>query len=211
MVEQKQKERKFLEQLLDGTKVENYTIPVPIKAELRKYQQVRKHFSRENERARGRHACLLLVHPFFLVPTTSKRLLRRLAFLQYPNVHRIKNKNFPMDRKSKDNHRSWELQSWTKVLGHFCIYGAFFQFIHKKHLPHPTNIDWTRVSRFFVRVSTLCRVGGWETSRKCRKRCTISWGNREITENYECHSTVLRTFVQDFSWGMVFFCVLFRD
>ena len=45
MVEQKQKERKFLEQLLDGTKVENYTIPVPIKAELRKYQQVRKHFS----------------------------------------------------------------------------------------------------------------------------------------------------------------------
>ena len=40
MVEQKQKERKFLEQLLDGKKVENYTIPVPIKAELRKYQQV---------------------------------------------------------------------------------------------------------------------------------------------------------------------------
>ena len=65
MVEQKQKERKFLEQLLDGTKVENYTIPVPIKAELRKYQQVRKHFSRENGRARGRHACLLLTHPFF--------------------------------------------------------------------------------------------------------------------------------------------------
>ena len=43
-MEQKQKERKFLEQLLDGKKVENYTIPVPIKAELRKYQQVRKHF-----------------------------------------------------------------------------------------------------------------------------------------------------------------------
>ena len=40
MVEKKQKERKFLEQLLDGKKVENYTIPVPIKAELRKYQQV---------------------------------------------------------------------------------------------------------------------------------------------------------------------------
>lgn len=40
LVEQKQKERKFLEQLLDGKKVENYTIPVPVKAELRKYQQV---------------------------------------------------------------------------------------------------------------------------------------------------------------------------
>ena len=33
---------------------------------------------RENGRARGRHACLL-ARPFFLVPTTSKRLLRRLA------------------------------------------------------------------------------------------------------------------------------------
>jgi len=40
LVEQKQKERKFLEQLLDGKKVENYTIPVPVNAELRKYQQV---------------------------------------------------------------------------------------------------------------------------------------------------------------------------
>ena len=42
---------------------------------------------RENGRARGRHArgatsplaCLLLARPFFLVPTTSKRLLRRLT------------------------------------------------------------------------------------------------------------------------------------
>ena len=136
MVEQKQKERKFLEQLLDGTKVENYTIPVPIKAELRKYQQVRKHFSRENGRAQGRHACLL-AHPFFLVPTTSKRLLSRLAFVQYSNVHRKKNKIFPVNGKSKDNHRSWELQSWTEVLGHFGIYGAFFQFIHKKTPPSP--------------------------------------------------------------------------
>ena len=37
---------------------------------------------RENGRARGRHACplaCLLARPFFLVPTTSKRLLRRLV------------------------------------------------------------------------------------------------------------------------------------
>ena len=34
---------------------------------------------RENGRARGRQACLLLARPFFLVPTTSKCLLRRLA------------------------------------------------------------------------------------------------------------------------------------
>ena len=30
---------------------------------------------RENGRAWGRHACLLLARPFFLAPTTSKRLL----------------------------------------------------------------------------------------------------------------------------------------
>ena len=33
---------------------------------------------RESGRARGRHAYLLLARTFFLVPTTSKRLLRRL-------------------------------------------------------------------------------------------------------------------------------------
>ena len=36
---------------------------------------------RENGRARGRHARLLLARPFFLVPTTSKRLLRRLTLV----------------------------------------------------------------------------------------------------------------------------------
>ena len=41
MIEQKQKERKFLEQLLNNTKLDSYDIPVPIKAELRKYQQVK--------------------------------------------------------------------------------------------------------------------------------------------------------------------------
>ena len=40
LVAQKQKDRRFLEQLLDGSKLANYSIPVPIKAELRKYQQV---------------------------------------------------------------------------------------------------------------------------------------------------------------------------
>ncbi|XP_077585999.1 TATA-binding protein-associated factor 172 [Stigmatopora nigra] len=39
LIRQKARERCFLEQLLDGRKLENYVIPVPIKAELRKYQQ----------------------------------------------------------------------------------------------------------------------------------------------------------------------------
>lgn len=39
LIKIKAKERHFLEQLLDGKKLENYKIPVPITAELRKYQQ----------------------------------------------------------------------------------------------------------------------------------------------------------------------------
>ena len=39
MLEKRAGERQFLNQLLDGSKVDPYEIPVPIKAELRKYQQ----------------------------------------------------------------------------------------------------------------------------------------------------------------------------
>ncbi|KAI6038454.1 hypothetical protein EDC04DRAFT_2695399 [Pisolithus marmoratus] len=39
LLKRREEERKFLTQLLDGRKVEPYTISVPIKAELRKYQQ----------------------------------------------------------------------------------------------------------------------------------------------------------------------------
>ncbi len=40
LAEQRLKERQFLEQLLDTSKIDNYTVPVVIKADLRKYQQV---------------------------------------------------------------------------------------------------------------------------------------------------------------------------
>ncbi|KAF8969946.1 SNF2 superfamily chromatin remodeling protein [Flammula alnicola] len=39
LLKRRETEREFLSQLLDGSKVEQYTIPVAIKAELRKYQQ----------------------------------------------------------------------------------------------------------------------------------------------------------------------------
>ncbi|KAL0580433.1 TATA-binding protein-associated factor mot1 [Marasmius crinis-equi] len=39
LLKRRDDERQFLAQLLDGSKVEQYSIPVPIKAELRKYQQ----------------------------------------------------------------------------------------------------------------------------------------------------------------------------
>lgn len=40
LVEQRGKNREFLEQLLNTSKIDNYTVPVAIKADLRKYQQV---------------------------------------------------------------------------------------------------------------------------------------------------------------------------
>lgn len=40
LVKLKEQERKFLEQLLDSSKLENYEISIPLKASLRKYQQV---------------------------------------------------------------------------------------------------------------------------------------------------------------------------
>ena len=39
LLKRREEERQFLTQLLDGSKVQRYTIPVTIKAELRKYQQ----------------------------------------------------------------------------------------------------------------------------------------------------------------------------
>ena len=42
LVEKKVNERRFLEQLLDGTKLDKFLIPIPIKCDLRKYQQVTK-------------------------------------------------------------------------------------------------------------------------------------------------------------------------
>lgn len=43
LAEQRDRERVFLEQLLDTSKLDNYIVPVPIKADLRKYQQVSVH------------------------------------------------------------------------------------------------------------------------------------------------------------------------
>ena len=76
-----------------------------------------------------------------------------------------------MDGKSKDNGRNWELQSWTKVLGHFYIYGAFFFFFFsciKKPLPHPTN-NVGRVYRDFFPECQHC----------------VGWGKGKLQENVE--------------------------
>ena len=61
-----------------------------------------------------------------------------------------------------------ESYSHGQSLGALCIYGAFFRFTHKKHLPHPTNIRWTRVSRFFSEF----------------QHC-VGWGDGKLQENVE--------------------------
>ena len=73
----------------------------------------------------------------------------------------------------------------------------------------PHKQCWTRVYRIFFQVSTLDRVRGGRTARKCRKGCTVLRGNREMTEKYEYWSTVPRTFVQDCS-SFLPFIFLFR-
>jgi len=40
LMQQKEKESNFLDQLLDPHKIDDYQLPIPISAELRKYQQV---------------------------------------------------------------------------------------------------------------------------------------------------------------------------
>ena len=86
----------------------------------------------------------------------------------------------------------YDLQSWTKVLGHFCVSGAFSNSHKSNPSPHPTN----NVARVFIQnffLSTLYRVGGVRTARQFRKGCTVLRGNREMTEKQEYCSTLPRT------------------
>ena len=74
---------------------------------------------RENGRARGRHACLLLARPFFLGPTTSKRLLRRLLKLHlFKGDQTIKGLvKFSLNNKSLDSY----LNSSVRIKDHLNI------------------------------------------------------------------------------------------
>ena len=87
-------------------------------------------------------------------------------------------------------------QSWTKVLGHICVSGAFSNSHRSNPSPHPTN-NVGRVHSEFFRDSTLYRMGGGRTAREFRKGCTVLREDREMTEKYEYCRTVPRTFVQD--------------
>ena len=88
------------------------------------------------------------------------------------------------------------LQSWTKVLGHFCVSEAFSNSHRFNPSPHPTK----NVGRVYPElVSEFQLFIGW--GRDNCKKISITLHcfkrNQEITEKYEYCSTVPRTFVQD--------------
>ena len=60
------------------------------------------------------------------------------------------------------------LQSWTEVLGHFCVSGAFSTSHRPKSSPHPTN-NVGRVHPEFFSEFQLC----------------IGWGEGKLQENFE--------------------------
>ena len=66
----------------------------------------------------------------------------------------------------------WEqglLQSWTKVLGHFCISGAFFNSHRSNPSPHPTN-NVRHVYQEFFSSFNFVQGGRRENCKKFSKR-----------------------------------------
>ena len=90
-----------------------------------------------------------------------------------------------------------KLQSWTKVLGNFCVSGAFSNSHRSKPSPRPKNDAGRLYPEFFPSFNFVQGGGRERTARIFRKGCTVLRGNREMTEKYEYCSTVPRTFVQD--------------
>ena len=113
----------------------------------------------------------------FEVRSTAKILMWKWFFYSHANETHSHKKGFLL----LASFWKWEFlepQLWTKVLGHFCVSGAFSSSHRSNPSPH-----W--------------RVGGGRTEREFRKGFIVLRGNREMTEKYEYWSTVPRTFVQD--------------
>ena len=86
-----------------------------------------------------------------------------------------------------------------KRLGTFLHFWGVFQFTQVQQLLSPHKQCWTHVSRIVLGFQLCIGWGEGRTARKFRKGCTVLRGNREMTEKYEYCSTVIRTFVQDYS------------
>ena len=78
-----------------------------------------------------------------------------------------------------------DLQSWTKVLGHFCVSGVFFNSHRSNPSPHPTNNVGRVYPEFFSEIQLcigLYRVGEGELQQNFENDAVFR-GSREMTEN----------------------------
>ena len=92
-------------------------------------------------------------------------------------------------------------ESWTKVLGDFCVSGAISNAHRSNPLPSPHKQYLTRVSRIFSEFQLSIGWGEGELQENFEKDAPyVLRGNREMTEKYEYCNTVARTFVQDCSF-----------
>ena len=105
-------------------------------------------------------------------------------------------------------HPPSKLQLWTKVLGHFCLSGAFSNSHRSNPAPLTPQTMLDACIQNFFGLSALYRVGRGRTARKFRKGCTVLRGNRQMTEKYEYCCTVPRTFVQDCSFSQNLLCTM---
>ena len=76
LIKQKAIERHFLEQLLDSKKLDSYQVPVTIKAEIRKYQQVE--YSQEYKTPAREWTHVQHLKPIQIVQTFVAMLLNRM-------------------------------------------------------------------------------------------------------------------------------------
>ena len=90
------------------------------------------------------------------------------------------------------------LQSYTKILGHSQISGAFSDSHRSNPSPHPTNNIGCVYPVTFPSLNFV-HGGVGRTARKFRKGCTVLLGNQGMTEKYEYCRTVPRIFVHDCS------------
>ena len=86
----------------------------------------------------------------------------------------LQDKKIKSSAKLQQN-KEWNIQSWAKVLGHFCISGTFFN-------SHSSNPSWLTPQTMLYKPiqTTLYRMGGGRTTKKFRKGCTVLRQNREL-------------------------------
>ena len=86
----------------------------------------------------------------------------------------------------------WHLRSWTNVLGHFCISGAFSNSHRPTSPPNPIN----SVGRVYPE---FCIRWGGGNCKKISKRMHCFMREPRMTEKFEYCITVLGTFIHNYS------------